>query len=364
MGQMPYMKAGTTRTSHKTEPYATPPQGITRTSRNILQSIYYSLQHAKMIVEIPIIDASNIEPAMTLRNTDLNLVTIFDALWTTRSVSRAAKMLNMSQSSVSAALSRLRRQFGDLLFVWDGQRMIPTVKAQHLGPALAEIVERLSATLNDGASLKHFKREFVVGAIDYIAAVSGPKLLKKIQTNAEGLTVDLVDARTYMRKGTSIAEVDLFILPQELFPRGGMAASIIYKDRYVCIGKAGGLSTAKRLNRRRFLELPQVAFSAELRLLYSHETRLYGANQVEPNIVALTSSYLVLPYLVAETDCLAVIPSRLASLAAKQFDIKIMPIPVPTPELVLTMYWDRRLSNDSAHRWLRNTISEVLQSAA
>jgi DNA-binding transcriptional LysR family regulator len=55
------------------------------------------------------------------RNLDLNLLLIFDALWTERSVSRVARRIHRTQSAVSLALERLRTSFEDPLFVWNGR---------------------------------------------------------------------------------------------------------------------------------------------------------------------------------------------------------------------------------------------------
>jgi DNA-binding transcriptional LysR family regulator len=57
---------------------------------------------------------------------DLNLVTVFEAVWRHRQISRAAAELNSSQPTVSNALRRLREIMDDRLFVRSGQMMMPT----------------------------------------------------------------------------------------------------------------------------------------------------------------------------------------------------------------------------------------------
>jgi LysR family transcriptional activator of mexEF-oprN operon len=75
-----------------------------------------------------------------LRNIDLNLLVVFEALIQERNVTRAAEKLSMGQPAVSGALVRLRRLFNDPLFERIGHRMVPTARAlsaaQTLGPAL------------------------------------------------------------------------------------------------------------------------------------------------------------------------------------------------------------------------------------
>ncbi len=52
-----------------------------------------------------------------IRSIDLNLLKALDALLETRSVTRAAERLNLTQPAVSGMLTRLREAFDDPLFV-------------------------------------------------------------------------------------------------------------------------------------------------------------------------------------------------------------------------------------------------------
>src|SRR4051812_21118315 len=61
-----------------------------------------------------------------LRRFDLNLLVVFEVLMAERSVTRAAERLGRTQSAVSHALARLRRQLGDPLLLKGARRMEPT----------------------------------------------------------------------------------------------------------------------------------------------------------------------------------------------------------------------------------------------
>lgn len=60
---------------------------------------------------------------------DLNLLPIFIEIYKHKSVSKAALILNMTQSSVSLALGKLRDYFDDPLFFREGQHFTPTQEA-------------------------------------------------------------------------------------------------------------------------------------------------------------------------------------------------------------------------------------------
>ena len=65
-----------------------------------------------------------------LRNVDLNLLTVFDAVMQLHNITRAANMLGMSQPAVSNAVARLKIMFNDDLFVRHGRGIQPTMRAR------------------------------------------------------------------------------------------------------------------------------------------------------------------------------------------------------------------------------------------
>jgi DNA-binding transcriptional LysR family regulator len=74
---------------------------------------------------------------------DLNLLSVFQEVYRERQISAAARRLGLTQSAVSNALARLRRTFGDELFVRTAHGMQPTPLAQQMaepiGAAMAQV---------------------------------------------------------------------------------------------------------------------------------------------------------------------------------------------------------------------------------
>src|SRR5690349_730653 len=56
-----------------------------------------------------------------------------------RSITRTAQLLGTTQPALSKVMARLRRQFGDPLFVRQGHTMQPTTKALDLGRRLSAL---------------------------------------------------------------------------------------------------------------------------------------------------------------------------------------------------------------------------------
>src|SRR5271156_1097889 len=80
---------------------------------------------------------------MNVTSFDLNLLLVFDALMTERSVTAAAAKVGLSQPAMSNALARLRDRLGDRLFVRGQKRMVPTPRALELAPDIEAALHHL-----------------------------------------------------------------------------------------------------------------------------------------------------------------------------------------------------------------------------
>ncbi len=87
----------------------------------------------------------------TLRDLDLNLLVLFDALMTTRRLTHAAERLLVTQSAASQALGRLRRTFDDELFLRSRAGMMPTPRALELAPHVREALDAVERALDASA---------------------------------------------------------------------------------------------------------------------------------------------------------------------------------------------------------------------
>src|ERR1700732_3043513 len=91
----------------------------------------------------------------SLRAVNLNLLPALRVLLRFRQVSRAAKALNMSQSSVSEILGSLRHLFHDELVVSEGNRMRLTALGERLESQIdtpLKLIERLTNVDTPGHS--------------------------------------------------------------------------------------------------------------------------------------------------------------------------------------------------------------------
>ena len=84
---------------------------------------------------------------MRFKQLDLNLLVVFSALMETRSVTRTAERLGLTQPAASASLRRLRSFFGDELLVQVGKRMHPTPFAESLFPQIQRSLQSVEQAI-------------------------------------------------------------------------------------------------------------------------------------------------------------------------------------------------------------------------
>lgn len=297
---------------------------------------------------------------MQLRDFDINLLVTLEALWSSRSVSAAAKSLNLAQSTVSAALNRLRQSLDDELFTWSGTQMVPTPLAEQLMPEVGRILEGARAVLERSLGpLAAVERRLVIATVDYVVALLGPQLLRRAAAEAPKLSFDFIDMRPQFINKATRPDVDLFIIPAGALRVAGLDRQRLYEDSYVCIAAADNAALRKNMSGDEFLKLRQVGYSALPRTIYNHETMLWDDLNVEPTYRLTMGNYLIFPRIVANSEAVAIVPKRLAETLLGEWRIKLIEPPLPTPKIEIYSLWKPSQSADPALGWLRRVIAEV-----
>jgi len=134
------------------------------------------------------------EESRDLRKLDLNLLIIFETVYQTGSVSQAARVLGMSQPTVSNALSRLRAHFSDQLFVRVDRGMKPTPRALSLLPPVTEALGALrrGLTFESNFDLATASRPFRLLLHDFSVPSVLPPILKLLDDANSACTVEVV----------------------------------------------------------------------------------------------------------------------------------------------------------------------------
>jgi DNA-binding transcriptional LysR family regulator len=292
---------------------------------------------------------------------DWNLVPALDALLTERNVSRAGRRLGLSQPSMSGALARLRRHYGDDLLVRQGSGYVLTPLAERLLPLAREAVASTSYALASSLAFdfRHSTRTFTIAASEYVQTVLGQALSLEINRQAPGVRLAFVSPLT--RPFRSVDEVlhtaEGWLAPREVLT--GHRCTGLLADRWVCVVTDDHPTVRDSLTLQDLRDLSWVApvIRAEpLRLLLDG----LGAHGLEPTLGVTTDSFTAVPFLVAGTDRVGLMQASLANRLAAAAGVRVLPCPWEVQALHVTFGWDAKREADPAHAWLRSVVEQVL----
>ena len=297
---------------------------------------------------------------MHLRNFDLNLLVVFEALWEYRSASKAANSLNVTQPTISAALTRLRTYFNDSLFVWDGRAMIPTNKAEALEPLIRDVLGRSNALIEQ---LKYdpmsAQRTFVIATADYVSATIAGYVQKKAMLAAPNIRVDFINMRPEMVTKTNSSDVEIYAFPEKALPNYQFRYSRLFEDNYRVVCSRKNKKFGTKISFDEFLNAPQISYSAGPRRVINHETLAFTSKNQSPNNKILITSYLAIPQLLNDSECLAVVPNTVLTINENHKHLREIHCQFDLPSLEVGIYWDPIHQDDIQHKWLRETVIEA-----
>ena len=123
---------------------------------------------------------------MDIKNLDLNLLRVFDAVYRHCSVSRAAEELGMSQPAASQAVTRLRLLLGNPLFERAHAGVRPTPRAERLALAVRQALEVLEVAMSEAQSFEPLqaRQRFRIHLSDIGEARFLPPLMQALHQRA------------------------------------------------------------------------------------------------------------------------------------------------------------------------------------
>jgi DNA-binding transcriptional LysR family regulator len=299
--------------------------------------------------------------SVNLKSVDLNLLVVFEAIYSNGNISAAATQLAMSQPAVSNALARLRDLFGDPLFARARRGVEPTGKAREMIQPVREALVLIKRQLDGGGEVDPatLRRRFRILMIDTLEPLLAPPLIKTIIEKAPGIAIETisgyrVDFVNEIQTGT--LDLAFYIFP---FNAADIVTVPICAVDAVCIARRGHPLIGKRLDIETFKSLRHIVLVPELRAL-THVDKDLAAHEVPRNVAYMVNRLWSVPPLVERSDLLGVVPRRFAEEVCRNFDIVIHEPPIKLSEQYLYMIWHAKNEHEPGHRWLRE---QMLQTA-
>jgi DNA-binding transcriptional LysR family regulator len=292
-----------------------------------------------------------------LQLSDLRAVlTLLDA----GTVTRAAERMGMSQSALSYKIERLRQQFGDPLFVRVGNRMAPTPLVVRLAEPAMQVLRIFETDIQGPA---HFdpatsERVFCIGVNEIGAIVLLPRLVQRlaevapharitqVQVEPAGLAAALESGAMDLVAGY-VAQAD-----------HNLKQRLLYQRDYVCIAARDHPRVGRRIGFEAFFSEGQIQ-SPGIPLTNAWVQRQLNETGLKPPPIMLTQNVAAMPFIVAASNLLALVPREVYELFSPIAAIKTVALPTVIPPVVVHEYWHPRMTGDPANRFFRDFVYTV-----
>lgn len=302
--------------------------------------------------------------SLNLNAIDLNLLVVFDAVYRTRSTTRAGEELHVTQSAVSNALRRLRELLGEPLFIRTARGVVPTDAALRIAAPVHEALVRLQDALEKPGRFdpRRAQRSFRFYVSDAGQLVGLPRLLAQLWARAPQMKVETVatsprEARMLMQQG----EIDLAFGHFDGFDEGFFRERL-FEERYVCLVRDDHPKIRGRIALAQFFDSPHAVYrptAGSHGFFESTVDKLFAEHGRTRNVALRLSHGLGIAEIVRRTDLLASLPSRLAQEVVKGGGLRILQAPFASPKFDICLYWHAHRQDDEAHAWLRALIRSI-----
>jgi len=302
---------------------------------------------------------------MNFHGIDLNLCVAFDALMSERNVTRAATQVGVSQPAMSAALSRLRKLFGDPLFLRSADGLLPTPRARELAQPLSKALGIIEESLiaKPGFNPAMASLTLNLGLSDYPAFVLLPSLLDALGKQAPGvsLNVHAFSSRDHAVDLLDAGAIDAAIGVPPTHADGRILTRGVLRDEFVVIVAAGHPALRREMSMKTYLALPHVLVSPEGERHGLVDREL--ARQGKKRVLALTLPQMfAAPAVVARTNMAATVMKRVALGSPAGRELALFPPPMALPDVTFDLIWHRRSDASPAQRWFRSLVESIAAS--
>lgn len=295
---------------------------------------------------------------MRVSKVDLNLFVVFEAVYRTRNLTRAAEALFITQPAVSNALARMRKAFDDPLFVSTSSGMVPTPAAENIIGRVREALQLLDSSTHAGGRFDPAtsERTFRLSMTDLTEALLLPALEEVLQRLAPGIRLESYPtARRDVPQALASGAVNLAI-DAPLIDDPSLDQVPLGSDRYACMLRLGHPYRKKKLTLEDYLGFGHIHVSSRPQgpgLVDAELNRLGLRRSIKTRV----QHYLVAPLIAMRTDLVLTAPLVLL----QRYDARILELPFPLPMLEWHGYWHRSATADPAHLWLRDQVGRLMR---
>jgi DNA-binding transcriptional LysR family regulator len=296
-----------------------------------------------------------------LRDINLDLLPVLYELLRTKSVTGTARSFNMTQPAVSRALRQLRLVFHDELLVSLGREARLTERAESLLEPLARAMEDLDLLLKPAGRFDPATEavHLVISTADYVTQLLAPILNDICASEAPNVALEFVERGT--RNGTDLTQIDFMIGPRAFGETFGKRVGRLplWRDDIVCIAAASNTAVPDRLTPAQFRTMRYAAFRIDPRIPPEVRALLQPTAPLEVAPICTVPNFLVLGAIVRQSDCIALVPRKVARTLEREGRLRIVEISFPRKQLFIDAFWSPIIDSRRGRVWFRQILARA-----
>ena len=298
---------------------------------------------------------------------DLHHLQVLDVLLREHSLTRAAKVLNVTQPALSKTLARLRRYFDDPLFVRVSLRMEPTPKALELKAPVAAVLDRVRALRSAHVPFdpQRSSRTFNFCVNDAGVTKLLPPLVQFLLDRAPHVRLRVMQLEAqHLEAWLESGKLDF-----AMGAFGGLTKGIrrqsLWVERYVSVAKKGHPRLGAEPSLRAFVAEKHVLVST-VGTGHAHQLteRAVEAAVSPENIVCRVPMFLAAAIVAKHTDAVATLPLSIATVLAEDLDLMVIKPPFKLPKIEIFQYWHERFHREPGNQWIRSVFATLFRTRA
>lgn len=296
-----------------------------------------------------------------MKNTELNLIPVFVAIYEEQSLSSAATRLGISQPAVSKALKRLREIYDDSLFHRNASGVEPTTFANDIYPALATSLKNFNSTLEASRDFnpKTSSKTFSIAAVSAANYAVLPELLVRFTKIAPKVSLEVHPLFTEDHESDLRLQRYDLVIDRTRADVNTLKTKEIFKEKlYVVASKDHPRLTGDTLTTEEYLAEQHVVMSRwHTRQSFFSEKDFpeFGKRKI---LYRAPGEVDMLP-VISQTEAIGLVTHSTFNKFAQGLNVKALPMPFGAPEHGLSMVWHPSRNSDSAHQWLRSQIAKI-----
>lgn len=302
---------------------------------------------------------------MHLRGVDTNLIIALRALLVHRNVTRAAKEVGLSQSTMSHALARLRAHFDDPLLVPVGRELVLSERGKALVGPVADAVAHLERVFAPSEPFhpRTSKRAFRIASTDNVELYVLPRLAALLSKSAPGIDLQVCALPENWVAALQRGDIDLKLGRKYPVPET-LVSQDLSRETFGCVVRRGHPAPAKP-SLKQYAELdhvlvaPTAAPGAEAK---GYIDGVLAKHRLRRRVVVTVPHFLVAPFIVESSDLALTAPVRLLEPFAKLLRLRRIEVPLRLSGYELSQVWAARSTEDEGHRWLRGVIAHAFSA--